>query len=55
VWSERVIFPCEFKLIALGLFVAATNAFAIPASGITFGREVTNDSFAYPSSNFLWY
>ena len=42
------------KLIALGLFVAASMAVAIPASGITFGREVTNGSTAYPSVVSIW-
>jgi len=44
----------KVKLVALWLFVAAFLGFAIPASGITFGREVTNGSTAYPSVVSIW-
>ena len=44
----------RLKLIALGIFVSALLSFAIPASGITFGREVTNGSTAYPSVVSIW-
>ncbi len=43
------------KLVALGIFVASFLSLAIPASGITFGREVTNGSSAYPSVVSIWY
>jgi len=51
-----VTYPCHvrLKLIALGMFVAALLSIAIPASGITFGREVTNGSSAYPSVVSIW-
>jgi secreted trypsin-like serine protease len=42
------------KLIALVVFIAAAIAFAVPASGITFGREVTNGATAYPSVVSIW-
>ena len=45
----------RLKLVALGMFIAALLSFAIPASGITFGREVTNGSTAYPSVVSIWY
>jgi secreted trypsin-like serine protease len=45
----------RLKLIAFGVFLAATLGFAIPASGITFGREVTNASTTYPSVVSIWY
>ena len=45
----------KLRLTALGIFLAAFFAFAIPASGITFGREVTNGSSAYPSVVSIWY
>ena len=45
----------KVKLIALWLFVIALMGFAIPASGITFGREVTNASTTYPSVVSIWY
>lgn len=45
----------KVKFIALGIFVSALLSFAIPASGITFGREVTNGSTAYPSVISIWY
>ena len=45
----------KLKLVALGVFVSALLSFAIPASGITFGREVTNGSTAYPSVVSIWY
>ena len=45
----------RIKLIALGVFIAASIALVVPASGITFGREVTNGSSAYPSVISIWY
>ncbi len=53
---NRLKYPrhVKSKLVALGLFIAAMMAFAIPASGITFGREVTNASIAYPSVVSIW-
>ena len=42
------------KVVALGIFISALLSFAIPASGITFGREVTNGSTAYPSVVSIW-
>ena len=43
------------KVVALGVFITCLLSFAIPASGITFGREVTNGSSAYPSVISIWY
>jgi secreted trypsin-like serine protease len=45
----------KVKLIALSIFIAGLLSLAIPASGITFGREVTNGSTAYPSVISIWY
>lgn len=44
----------KLKLVALGILITALLSFAIPASGITFGREVTNGSTAYPSVVSIW-
>ncbi len=44
----------RLKLIALGIFISALLSFALPASGITFGREVTNGATSYPSVVSIW-
>ena len=43
------------KLFALGILTSTLLSFAIPASGITFGREVLNGASAYPSVVSVWY
>ena len=44
----------KLKLIGLGIFISALLSFAIPASGITFGREVTDAATSYPSVVSIW-